>query len=39
MELSATDLVQDEYVVYRVTEKKSILRTVKRVKVNWIGNS
>ena len=38
MELSGTDLVIDEYVVYRATEKRSILYKVKRVKVNCIGH-
>ena len=38
MEPNGTELVKDEYVVYRVTERRSILHAVKRVKVNWIGH-
>jgi len=38
MEISGTDLMKGDYVVYRVTEKRSILHAVKRVKVNWIGH-
>jgi hypothetical protein len=37
-ECSGTDLVKDEYVVHRATEEKSILHTIKRKKVNWIGH-
>jgi hypothetical protein len=37
MEISWTDRVRTEEVLYRVKEVNNILHTVKRRKANWIG--
>jgi len=37
MEISWTDCVRDEEVLYTVKEERYIVHTVKRRKANWIG--
>jgi len=36
--ISWTDRVRNEEVLHRVKEERSILRTVKRMQVNWVGH-
>jgi hypothetical protein len=38
MEISWTDRVRNEEVLHTVKEKRNIVHTIKRRKVNWIGH-
>jgi hypothetical protein len=38
MEISWTNRVRNEEVLYRVKEERNIVHTIKRRKANWIGH-